>query len=74
MAIPFAPDGELVGSPVIVVPRLNRAIGVGGRPDGAVLLYRPDTGHDRSDFAVLTLEWIRDLRRLVTPSVPATPR
>jgi len=74
MAIPFPSDGELAGSPVIVVPRLNRAIGVGGRPDGAVLLYRPDTGHDRSDFAVLTLEWVRDLRRLVTPSVPATPR
>jgi serine/threonine-protein kinase len=63
--------GDRLGTPVFSAP-LSGAVPAGIAPDGPILLRRGGTGH--ADHAVLTLEWIREVRRLLGPPAAALPR
>jgi hypothetical protein len=63
--------GELEGRELVVQTlQSERLVGVGS--DGRLLLERVD--HAPATHAIVTLEWIRDLRRLVGPPPVAPPR
>jgi serine/threonine-protein kinase len=63
--------GDHVGAPVLSAP-LSGAVPAGITPDGRILLRRDGSG--RPDHAVLTLEWIREVRRMLGPPAAALPR
>jgi serine/threonine-protein kinase len=65
------PSGERAGSPVEVA-RLDDAIAAGIALDGKILLQRSPTRS--APQAVLTLEWLRELRQRLGPPVSALPR
>jgi serine/threonine-protein kinase len=63
--------GDHVGTPVLSAP-LSGAVPAGITPDGRILLRRNGSGVP--DHAVLTLEWIREVRRMLGPPAAALPR
>jgi hypothetical protein len=71
LRVTLSASGEPEGTPTIVYAlKSERAAGVAA--DGALLLER-DT-RPRSRAAIVTLEWIRELRRIVGPPPVALPR
>ena len=60
-----------IGAPVDVVALEGRAV-AGIAPDGRILLRRH--GDTASREAILTLEWIRELRRILGPPETTLPR
>jgi serine/threonine-protein kinase len=60
-----------IGAPVDVTALEGRAV-AGISPDGRILLRRDDDPGPRE--AVLTLEWIRELRRMLGPPETTLPR
>ena len=60
-----------IGAPVDVLALEGRAV-AGIAPDGRILLRR--RGDARSREAILTLEWVRELRRILGPPETALPR
>ena len=65
------PSGELEGRAAVVQTLQSERL-VGVAADGRLLLERLD--HTPATRAVVTLEWIRDLRRTVGPPPVALPR
>jgi serine/threonine-protein kinase len=71
MAVGVDSAGELAGGTRPVV-KLNGATAAGIAPDGSILLHRkPPAG---SSTAVLTLQWISELRAKLGPPTAASPR
>jgi hypothetical protein len=63
--------GDHIGRPVLSAP-LSGSVPAGITPDGRILLHGDGAGSP--DHAVLTLEWIREVRRLLGPPAATLPR
>jgi hypothetical protein len=71
MKVAVDPSGDRASTPVEIM-RLEGATPSGVTADGRTLVRRNETiGSSR---AVLTLEWIRELRQLLGPPTAALPR
>ncbi len=64
-------NGDRVGPAVLSAP-LDGGVPSGITPDGRILLRRDSAG--ARNHAVLTLEWVRDLRRILGPPATTLPR
>jgi Tol biopolymer transport system component len=65
---------DAAGNPgnAVVATALDSARAIGATPDGRVLLVRDSVARPKE--AVVTLEWVRELRRILGPPSTALPR
>jgi eukaryotic-like serine/threonine-protein kinase len=71
MSVSVDATGERIGSPTVSTT-LSGALAAGIAPDGRILLRHDGAG--APTHAVLTLEWIRELRKALGPPTATLPR